>query len=102
MITYHRCKISSKGQVTLPKSVRDELGIETGTELQIGTSREGEVILKKVVEPGFFDEFVGLLASQTPFANGDEAREAMRLQEDPTPYQVSIKSQATYKKKGQK
>lgn len=85
MMTYYTCKISSKGQVTLPKWVRDKLSIEAGTEFQIGMSREGEVILKKKVEPGFFDEFVGLLAHQTPFSTGDQARESMRLQETPSP-----------------
>jgi AbrB family looped-hinge helix DNA binding protein len=99
MMTYYTCKISSKGQVTLPKWVRDKLSIETGTEFQIGMSREGEVILKKKVEPGFFDEFVGLLANQTPFATGDQARESMRLQEAPGSYgNVPTKSVASGKK----
>ena len=36
-------RVTSKGQVTIPKAVRDKLGIEPGTD--VGFSEEGELIV---------------------------------------------------------
>jgi antitoxin PrlF len=39
-------KITSKGQVTIPKGIRDELGLLPGTEVEF-VSGEGEVRVRK-------------------------------------------------------
>jgi AbrB family looped-hinge helix DNA binding protein len=36
--------VTSKGQVTIPKEVRDELGIETGTKLYFVRSAQGYIL----------------------------------------------------------
>ncbi|MFB6356368.1 MAG: AbrB/MazE/SpoVT family DNA-binding domain-containing protein [bacterium] len=45
-------KLSSKGQITIPKELRDELGLQAGDRLQI-TEEEGQIKISKV-QP--FDE----------------------------------------------
>ena len=42
-----RAKVSEKGQITIPKSLRDELGIRVGMELEFTTER-GRLIGAKV------------------------------------------------------
>jgi AbrB family looped-hinge helix DNA binding protein len=41
-----RSRISSKGQVTVPVAVRDQLGLITGTEVEF-LVRGGEAVLRK-------------------------------------------------------
>jgi AbrB family looped-hinge helix DNA binding protein len=44
-------RVTTKGQVTIPKEVRDKLGIAPGDE--VGFREEGDVfILEKAAEPG--------------------------------------------------
>jgi AbrB family looped-hinge helix DNA binding protein len=45
--------VTSKGQVTIPKEVRDSLGIKPGTQVIIEATGNGEAVLRKVrpVEP---------------------------------------------------
>ena len=40
-------RITSKGQVTIPKPIRDQAGITPGTELDM-TYRDGKVVIEKV------------------------------------------------------
>jgi AbrB family looped-hinge helix DNA binding protein len=41
-----KSRISSKGQVTVPVEVRDQLGLATGTEIEF-VIRDGEAVLRK-------------------------------------------------------
>jgi AbrB family looped-hinge helix DNA binding protein len=41
-----RSRISSKGQITVPVEVRDQLGLTTGTEIEF-VVRDGEAVLRK-------------------------------------------------------
>ena len=43
-------KLSSKGQVVIPSSVRDMLGMKEGETLAV-TTRDDLIVLKKVVNP---------------------------------------------------
>jgi AbrB family looped-hinge helix DNA binding protein len=45
--------VTSKGQVTIPKHVREAMNIQPGTKVVIETSGDGEATLRKVrpVEP---------------------------------------------------
>lgn len=45
-------RITSKGQVTIPKEVRDKLGIVPGDEIGFREEGEGFVIEKKSASPG--------------------------------------------------
>jgi len=41
--------VTSKGQVTIPKAVRDRLGIRAGSAVAFELSDSGEVVLRSVV-----------------------------------------------------
>jgi len=52
-------KISKKGQITLPKRVREALGVKAGEKLVI-KEEEGKVLIEKAPSSPF-DEFYGYL-----------------------------------------
>ena len=39
--------VTSKGQVTIPKKVRDRLGITPGSEVEFSLNNQGEIVLLK-------------------------------------------------------
>lgn len=55
--------VTSKGQVTIPKHVRDAMNIQPGTKVVIETSGEGAATLRKVqpveLRPDRFDRALG-------------------------------------------
>ncbi len=53
-------KVTSKGQITLPKEVRDNIGIGPGEEVEFQKEEDG-YLLKKKVKHSPFDRFVGYL-----------------------------------------
>ncbi len=55
-----KAKVTSKGQVTIPKELREKIGLEPGDFLCIRETKEGYVI-KKEVKEGIFDKYVGYL-----------------------------------------
>jgi AbrB family looped-hinge helix DNA binding protein len=46
-------KVTTKGQVTIPKAVRDKLGIRPGDEVDFVQNNGGFVLKKKVAESVF-------------------------------------------------
>lgn len=55
-------KVTSKGQVTLPKAVRDLLGIGPGSVIDFERAPDGRIVLVKVdptVRPNRFEKLVG-------------------------------------------
>lgn len=40
--------LTVKGQVTIPKPIRDALGLTPGTAVDFAVNREGQVVLQKV------------------------------------------------------
>lgn len=53
-------RVSKKGQVTIPKAVRDRLGIGPGSLVRFVLAADGEVVLRPV-EGDRFDRMVGTL-----------------------------------------
>lgn len=51
--------VTSKGQLTLPKRVRDQLEIGAGTRLAIEVTRDGRIVMRKL--SGRVGDIVGLL-----------------------------------------
>lgn len=53
--------VSEKGQVTIPKQLRDRLGIEPGQELDF-TEENGLLVARKVRTQNTIDSVYGILA----------------------------------------
>jgi len=78
-----RARVSSKGQIVVPKSVRDELGLTEGTEVEFVRQGRG-VFLQPVdaFDPRFpplpRGEFLKhVLKASRPFPTDEEIEEAM-------------------------
>lgn len=69
-------KVTTKGQVTLPKEVRDRMGIEVGDEIDFQEKR-GFYILRKKAKPSPFDKWMGYLR-QKKGERPDDIVEALR------------------------
>ena len=69
-------KLTSKGQVTLPKALRDRLGLRTGDEIAFVEDGQGFRLEKKLDESPF-DRWVGFLADDAGH-DPDEMVEEMR------------------------
>lgn len=58
--------VTIKGQVTIPKSIRDALGIVPGSQVEFVPNQEGEFVLRRArhaPQPHPFDRVVGILES---------------------------------------
>ncbi len=53
-------KVTSKGQVTIPKKVRDRLGVHPGEEVGF-EEKGGVIVITKAVTKSPFDKWVGKL-----------------------------------------
>ncbi len=56
-------KVMKEGRITIPKWVRDHLGIESGTEVAFRLAADGSVIIERVDgtrPPSRFAELVGI------------------------------------------
>ena len=53
-------KVTSKGQVTIPKKVRDKLGVRPGEDVGF-EEKEGLMLIRKAVTKSPFDKWVGKL-----------------------------------------
>ena len=69
-----KAKVSEKGQVTIPKKLRDQLGIGAGDELDFEVEG-GRIVAGKVVEQDAIDRLYGSL--KLP-ASTDELIDEMR------------------------
>ncbi|MDO8473669.1 MAG: AbrB/MazE/SpoVT family DNA-binding domain-containing protein, partial [Dehalococcoidia bacterium] len=56
----NKTKITSKGQVTIPKEVRERLGLRPGDELEF-MEEDGVFRLMKRVDPEVFKKYRGYL-----------------------------------------
>jgi AbrB family looped-hinge helix DNA binding protein len=55
--------VTSKGQVTIPKPVREHLGIVPGSQVEFRRAADGSVVIEKADgtrEPSRFAELVGI------------------------------------------
>lgn len=53
-------KVTTKGQVTIPKEVRESMGIDPGDEVEF-VEVEGKYVLRKRVEENPFEKWKGTL-----------------------------------------
>jgi antitoxin PrlF len=52
--------LTSKGQVTIPKEVRDTLGLKMGDRLMFKIEGDGKLVVQRI-EKGSLDELFGML-----------------------------------------
>ena len=55
-----KAKITSKGQVTIPKEIREKVGLEPGDEVSF-EEKDGVVYIRKEIEKSPFDKWMGYL-----------------------------------------
>jgi len=71
-------KLTSKGQVTIPKRVRDYLGVRPGSEVEFRRAEDGNIVIERADgtrPPGRFDKLVGAAG---PGPSTDEMMELLR------------------------
>lgn len=54
--------VTSKGQITLPKEIRDQLHLKTGSKINFETDSSGRVVLKPLI--GDFRSLRGIVRSK--------------------------------------
>ena len=74
----YTAKVTSKGQITIPKKVREKIGISPGEELQF-EEKDGIFFIKKGMRKSPFDRWVGYLGKGTG-KDSDAVIEEMRGQ----------------------
>lgn len=56
-------QVTVKGQVTIPKRVREHLGIQPGSGVEFEVGPQGEVLLRKAGKPSKRDRSLGRFAA---------------------------------------
>jgi len=76
--------VAERGQITLPKAVRDALGLTKGTQLKVELDG-GRIILRKNVDDAL-SRMRGKYKLVPEYANSDEAMRAVRGRAPGDPY----------------
>lgn len=71
-----KATLTSKGQVTIPREVREQLGLSVGDKLLFEV--EGEVIRLKVLKTSSLGDLKGSLPAKRPYPGKEGEREAAR------------------------
>lgn len=69
--------VTRKGQVTLPKPIRDALGLSPGSRVEF-VVENGRVILRRQVPQEVFAQWRGYLRGKLPAQSVDEMMELLR------------------------
>lgn len=69
--------ITSKGQITVPKQVRDALGLVPGSQVEFSLA-DGCAVLRKQVPADAFSRWRGYLRGKLPADSVDEMLEMLR------------------------
>jgi len=68
-------RVTSKGQVTIPKEVRERLGVHPGENVGF-EEKDGQLVVSKVVTKSPFDKWVGKLKHLKGQRSDDLVKEA--------------------------
>jgi antitoxin PrlF len=68
-------RVTSKGQVTIPKAVREKLGVHPGEDVGF-EEKDGMLVVSKVVTKSPFDKWVGKLKHLQGQRSDDLVKEA--------------------------
>ena len=80
----HRTRVSAKGQVVIPKALREQLGIEKGLEFSLTPIDENRILLEKVPKLSKLFGFMGRARGATLLLEertSEATRESERLSE---------------------
>lgn len=72
--------LTSKGQITIPKDVRDELGLSPGARVSFERSPSGDIVMRRQPRP--LMELSGALRYDGPPVSIEEMDEALGRVED--------------------
>jgi len=61
MASEMKSTVSEKGQVTIPKPIRERLGIQPGAVLEFAADEGGQVVARKVMARDPVDDVYGIL-----------------------------------------
>lgn len=78
IMLYMGVRITTKGQITVPKAVRDGLGLKPGDEVEF-VAESGEYRLRKVLRSNPFTRYRGYLKNLAK-RDPDEVLESLRAQ----------------------
>ena len=71
--------ISSKGQITVPVSVREALGLLPGTKIVLKLGPKGTFIARKASDGSFFSSFQGIgKKAKVPYRDSREGMDVLR------------------------
>jgi len=70
--------VTSKGQVTIPKRIRDYLGIEPGSEVNFRRAEDGHIIIERADGTRPPSRFAKLVGSAGPGPTTDELMKLLR------------------------
>lgn len=70
--------VTSKGQVTIPKPVRDRLGLTTGTQVSFRLDDRGQVVIERADGEKPKSRFAHLVGSAGPGPSTDELMALLR------------------------
>lgn len=79
--------VTSKGQVTIPKRVREYLGIGPGSQVDFRRTADGNITIEKANEPRPPSRFAKLVGSAGPGMTTDELMGLLRGEPDPRRFQ---------------
>lgn len=80
-------KVTAKGQVTLPKEVRQKLGLQVGTRLEVRL-RGNEVVLKPVPQEADTEQFLQFCRARAHGADLARTRDILKRLNLPMPERV--------------
>ena len=64
-------RVTSKGQITVPKDVREALGLRSGSEVDFRLE-QGGAVMRRRIPPEVFDKWEGYLRGKTNGLTTDE------------------------------
>lgn len=71
-----KATLTSKGQITIPRDVREQLGLNAGDKLLFEV--EGESVRLRVLKPSSLGDLKGSLPAKRPYPGREGEREAAR------------------------
>jgi antitoxin PrlF len=69
-----RATITSKGQITIPKEVRERLGLKTGDRIEIYVEPDGRAVIERTLK---LEELAGILPRPSKALSVEEINQAI-------------------------